>query len=57
MKPLTKEEMKQIQAEEDFGYGTGIYCVGKATGDQCGTKSCICENHSGSLFCTSSSKS
>jgi len=50
---LSRAEMKQIKAGEDFGCGTGISCAGKASGDPCGTKSCICENHSGGLFCTS----
>ncbi|WP_288073265.1 hypothetical protein [Hydrotalea sp.] len=50
---LSRVEMKQIKAGEDFGCGTSISCDGKASGDACGTKSCICEVHSGGLWCTS----
>jgi hypothetical protein len=51
MKSFTKDEMKQIKAGEDFGCGTNISCEGKAAGDACGTKSCVCEPHSGDFNC------
>ncbi|HNE94136.1 MAG TPA: hypothetical protein PKZ66_08445 [Chitinophagaceae bacterium] len=39
--------------EEIVGCGTEISCSNKKDGDECGTKSCICESHHGGLFCTS----
>lgn len=58
---LTKDEQKKINGGDECvdcggggeaGCGTGISCANKAAGDSCGTKSCICENHSGGLWCT-----
>lgn len=60
---LSREQMKKIMGgcgtgelcddEGIVGCGTGNSCTNKKEGDECGTKSCICEFHHGGLFCTS----
>ncbi len=57
MKNLTRDEMKKVigGVVAPPGCGTGISCAGKKSGDDCGTKSCVCETHSATdhtLYCT-----
>ncbi len=57
MTKLSREQMKNVMGGTVpvLGCGTGISCSGKASGDNCGTKSCVCETHSAgdsTLYCT-----